>query len=219
MNIFLSIFKKLTALFAGSSGQELPEYSQIRATYKYNIKDAILGYLVDEKTNPVKYRNQMKKAMTGAFSNAFRRGYLDAGGDLAKMTGADHAWIGNKQTTEMSYIDQLFDRLKELKKEEPDQDNIHEVDDRSEGYAETLDGVYAEGRLRGNRKIMLTFEGEDGEESCKTCKKWKGKRHSADFWIKRGLIPGQPGNQNFECHGFNCLHILVDDDGNIWAGH
>jgi len=37
----------------------------------------------------------------------------------------------------------------------------------------------------------------------------KGKRHRRSWFIEHGLVPGQPGNQNFECQGFNCRHVLV----------
>jgi hypothetical protein len=218
-DIFKVIFAKINAMFAGNMTPDLLPYNQIRSIYKYQIQNAILGFLIDDANNPTKYANEMKKAMVQSFSEAFDRGYADAGGDTKEMEQADHTWVGNKQTTEIGFIGQLFDRLKELKKEEPDEDNTSEVDDRAEGYATTLDGVYAEGRLRGNKNIMLTFDGDDGQESCKDCQKWKGKRHSAKFWIKRGLIPGQPGNQNFACRGYNCEHYLFDDNGEIWAGH
>jgi hypothetical protein len=41
---------------------------------------------------------------------------MDAGSEPTEESQADHAWVGNKQTTEMGFIDQLFDRLKRIKK-------------------------------------------------------------------------------------------------------
>ena len=198
---------------------EAGDYYTVRSKYKYEIKTAILEYLISDGGSVAGPKNQMKQAMVEAFGNAFDSGYEDGGGDVKEMRSGDSDWVANKQTTELGFIDQLFDRLREIKKEDPDEDNTAEVDDRSESYASTLDGVYAEGKLRGSGNVMLTFEGEDGEESCKECRKWKGKRHAASFWIIRGLIPGQPGNVNFSCRGYNCQHYLFDDKGEIWAGH
>lgn len=199
---------------------ELPsDIVTIRRTYYDEIRYAILEWLVTDSTNTFKYVNRMKKAMSIGFSNAFDRGYLDGGGQLGDQTEEDSQWLSNKKAAERVFIEQLWERLRELKKEEPDEDNSVEIDARAEGYAATLDGVYAEGKLRGSKNVMLTFDGEDGEESCRECRKWKGKRHAASFWVKRGLIPGQPGNQNFSCRGYNCRHYLYDDSGNIWAGH
>ena len=212
-----NLVKRLVDAFTHSF--EAGDYYSIRSKYKYEVKNSILEYLISDSTNIAKPKNQMKQAMVEAFGNAFDSGYVDGGGDVDEMNSSDQSWIANKQQTEFGFIDQLFERLKELKKEEPDEDNTSEVEDRSEGYANTLDGVYAEGKLRGAKNIMLTFGGDDGQESCPTCSKWKGKRHSTSFWVKRGLIPGQPGNQSFACRGYNCKHILFDDKGEIWAGH
>ena len=212
-----NLVKRLVDAFTHSF--EAGDYYSIRSKYKYEVKNAILEYLISDSTNIAKPKNNMKQAMVEAFGNAFDSGYVDGGGDIREMNDSDKIWIANKQQTEFGFIDQLFERLKELKKEEPDEDNTSEVEDRSEGYANTLDGVYAEGKLRGAKNIMLTFDGDDGEESCSTCRKWKGKRHSVSFWVKRSLIPGQPGNQSFACRGYNCKHYLYDDKGEIWAGH
>ena len=215
----MNIFKRFLAFVRGVSLEDPGPYSSIRAVYKYEVKNAILGYLVDDSTNPVKYRNQMAKAMVTAFKDAFDRGYIDGGGSTSEMEQSDRDWVYSKQITERGFINQLFDRLKELKKEEPDEDNTGEADARSESYSTTLDGVYSEGVLRGNKNQMLTFDGDDGEESCPECRKLKGKRHSSKWWVNRGLIPGQPGNQNYTCRGYNCHHYLYNDSGEIIVGH
>lgn len=214
----MSLVSRLVKAIMRKVDLEAGDYYSIRSKYKYIIKNSILEYLISNGSvaGP---KNQMKQAMVEAFGNAFDSGYTDGGGDIKEMSEDDNSWLNNRQTIELGYIDSLFDRLRELKNEAPDDDNTSEVDDRSEGYANTLDGIYAEGKLRGSKNIMLTFGGDDGHESCKTCSKWKGKRHSTSFWVKRGLIPGQPGNQSFACHGYNCKHILFDDKGEIWAGH
>ena len=226
--IFKAVFAKLNSMFAGAAKSDLLPYPQTRAIYKYQVQNIILGYLIEGSNNTFNYVSDFKKAMGAAFSDAFGRGYIDGGGDPQEMREDDAAWLANKKQTERGFIDQLFTRLKELKKSSKAEDQTQteyladvdaEVDARTNGYTNTLDGVYAEGRLRGAGNIMLTFDGDDGEESCKTCRKWKGKRHAASFWIIRGLIPGQPGNQNFECCGYNCKHYLFDDKGEIWAGH
>jgi hypothetical protein len=87
---------------------------------------------------------------------------------------------------------------------------------RAEGYANRLDGLYAEAKTRAAGNKMLTFDGSDGKESCPECKKMKGKRHRAKWWVENGLIPG-PGNTNYTCNGFNCEHRLYDDEGNEWT--
>jgi hypothetical protein len=194
------------------------DYAPIRSAYKMEIGGYILEYLLTEKVKVSKYKNGFKRAIREAFVSAFEQGFFDGGGELP-YTGDDNAWLVAKQTAEDGYVDLLFQQLKELKTD-PDlttADFQAEADRRAEGYAKTLDGVYAEGKLRGGKDVMLTFGGDDGEESCKTCQRWKGKRHKASFWIKRGLIPHQPGNTNFDCGGYNCQHFLFTDKGEVWT--
>jgi len=42
--------------------------------------------------------------------------------------------------------------------------------------------------------MYLTYNGEDGEESCRQCQKYKGQRHKKSWWESRGLL-GRNGNE------------------------
>ena len=85
----------------------------------------------------------------------------------------------------------------------------------ADAYARTLDGVLAEGRLRGAKNKMLTMVGTDGKVSCSDCQRLKGQRYSARKWIRLG-IPGVPGN-GYECQGHRCRHYLETDEGERWT--
>ena len=116
-------------------------------------------------------------------------------------------------------MDMLFQQLKELKAlAKIDGYQILEgvAEQRAEGYARTLDGIYSEGKIRGAKNKMLTFGGDDGEESCKTCQKYKGQRHRASWWVKRDLIIYR-GNMNYECGCWQCQHYFFDDSGNVYT--
>lgn len=63
--------------------------------------------------------------------------------------------------------------------------------------------------------IMLTFDGDDGAESCDDCQRYKGQRHKRDWWARRGLLE-RNGNLNYECGRWdNCHHSFFDNDGKI----
>jgi hypothetical protein len=64
-------FKKVAARFGGNATADILPNNQIRTIYKWEIKNAILGFLIDESTNPTKYRNDMKKSMVESFAAAF----------------------------------------------------------------------------------------------------------------------------------------------------
>lgn len=197
----------------------LGEYSVLRSAYQSDVSGQILEYLMTEKAKVTKFKNAFKRAITETFPDAFYLGFADAGGgsreDVAKD---DDAWLTAKMNAEYGFVDMLFQQLASLRSDADttEADYQAEAERRAAGYAKTLDGVYNEGRMRGAKDKMLTFGGEDGEESCRTCKKWKGKRHKASFWIKRGLTIYR-GNTNFECGCFQCQHFYFDDDGNLWT--
>jgi len=117
------------------------------------------------------------------------------------------------------FVEELFQRLKDLKKQVAEEGAgilSGVANKRSEGYARALDGVYSEGKIRGAKNIMLTFGGPDGNESCKTCQKLKGKRHRASWWKNHGLTIYR-GNDNYECGCWQCEHFLFDDKGNVYT--
>jgi hypothetical protein len=209
----LVVGKALTELSIG-------DYAPIREEYRLNVWAAITDYLFTEDARVTRFKNSMKKAMTTAFHDAFSQGIQDGGGDyLNDPDPADVEWLAAKQAAEFGYIDSLFLQLKSLKSEAKEDPTATEgeAERRAEGYARTLDGIYSEGKIRGAKNIMLTFGGEDGYESCPECQKMKGKRHKASWWIKRNLVPGQPGNESYSCKGYNCRHFLYDDKGNVWT--
>jgi len=108
----------------------------------------------------------------------------------------------------------MFIALKDLRGTvDPDE----EATRRADGYTDTLGAVYGEGKLRGDKNKMYTFVGDDGEESCATCQRLKGKRMKAKKIIADGMIP-RPGNEHFDCKGYKCQHYWEDDDGNQLEG-
>jgi hypothetical protein len=58
-------------------------------------------------------------------------------------------------------------------KKEGDFDAIHEAYATADGYAKTLDRIYNEFKVAAGGTTMLTFVGEDGQESCADCRKYK----------------------------------------------
>jgi hypothetical protein len=188
----------------------LGDYAQTRFEYSATIQGIVREYLYSDNVRITRFRNDFKKAILQAFYPAFELGLSDGGGE-PPATGDDLDWINAKAEAEFGYTDSLFQYLKELKqqaREEGLEILSGVAEEKGEGYARTLDGVYSEGKIRGAKNQVLEFTGPDGNESCPTCQRLKGKRHKASWWIGHGLVPGQPGNGSFECHGYNCKHYL-----------
>lgn len=190
------------------------DYAPIRAGYEIEIAGIISEYCSTPGAKVSRFKNQFKRAIQESFYPAFEQGLIDGGGE-APAQGDDLDWINAKAEEEWGNVDMLFQQLKEAKTEDGF-DAGAEASRRAASYAKTLDGVYNQGRLRGAKNKMLTFGGEDGQESCATCQKLKGQRHRASWWVKKGLTIFR-GNANYECGCWNCQHYFYDDDGNLFT--
>jgi len=202
------------------------DYAGIREGYYGVIVDALIRYLTGE-AGRLQAKNFVKKEMLTAFTDAFETGWVETGGDPYEPEPEDSEWLTTRMNQELAYIDGLFVTMSAMLSDTEEPLTLSDIDQyaeaRASGYAATLDGVYAQGKLRGKKNVMLTFGGPDGspDNICQknggTCVKLKDKRHRAKWWIGHDLIPG-PGNENYDCGGYNCQHYLEDDSGNRWAG-
>lgn len=192
------------------------DYSALRSQYWETIYLACLSYLVQSEARSTSFKADVGRAVVEAFPDAFGAGYTVNGEQPIEPD--DDAWLTARITAEVGHVDLLFQNLKVVK-DEPVAPSIYveEANKRADGYAQTLDAVFAEGRLRGARNVMLTLDGVDGQESCRDCQRLKGQRHRAKWWAEKGLIPGQPGNENYECRGYHCQHRLYTDGGEVWT--
>lgn len=71
---------------------------------------------------------------------------------------------------------------------------------------------YYAGYESAKANAMMEFAGDDGEESCSTCKRLKGQRHRLKDWKRKQLRP-QVDTENFICGGWKCSHILIPTTG------
>lgn len=72
--------------------------------------------------------------------------------------------------------------------------------------------AYYDGITSAKGNQMLEFTGEDGDESCDTCRSLKGQRHTARQWQRKKLRP-QVDTTSFICGGWKCKHILTPTTG------
>lgn len=87
--------------------------------------------------------------------------------------------------------------------------------DRVPLWIDSLRNFGEAGKLAELGNIMLTFDGDDGEESCDDCQRYKGQRHRRNWWAKRGLLE-RNGNDNYECGRWsNCHHDFRNDKGEV----
>lgn len=180
----------------------------ISATYNNEIVSSLTTYF--EGGNVTTPRNQFKRAMVEAFGAAFDLGWADGGGEGVPDSDA-LAWFNARVDQEFGYIEMLFVEAKELRRD-TEFDSFAWTTQRADGYTRTLREIYNAGFLRATKDQMVTFEGDDGEKPCDTCKKLKGARHKISWFVKRNYIP--PHGTGLDCaKGGHCRHYLVNDKG------
>lgn len=189
----------------------LGEYSKIRGEYWAEIYDATFTYL-REDVGITAFKNPIKRAINIAYSATGELAWADGGAEPPLSDDAS-SFVESMRAAELGFIEGTAARIRLLKKSgefEP----THEAFVIADGYAKTLDSLYASIKVMAAGSKMLTFVGDDGINTCSDCAKYKNKRHKASWWVEHNAIPP---NRDFECHGYKCQHILVDDNGNLFT--
>jgi hypothetical protein len=177
-------------------------YDGIRYLMSAAVFDAVEGYL-SGGGNITTYKAAMATAVAQAYVEAADAGYEEGGGELP-LDADTAAWARAQLDAQLAYVDGLFETLKDLRKED-DVDASGEAERRADGWARSLDAFYAGALMRGSENITLEFGGSDGKESCKDCQRMMGKRHKISYILAHNLMPA-PGNDTFECKGYECNH-------------
>ena len=186
------------------------------AKYKDDYKKAIIAAILLYPVDPSAAELAFDFAMATAMANIFLSAWVDGGGNLP-VNHDSSVWLSKREEQERKYVAGLFVSLALLMKR-PDFDIQTWAETRADGYVATSAGIYTIGFFRakvasGHGEELATFDGDDGNESCETCKKWKGKTMPINFWIENDLVP-YPGNTNLECGGWRCMHSVFDKNGN-----
>lgn len=162
---------------------------------------------------------QMRELIRGMAASVYFEGMAEGGVDQSEADDSDYQVIADWIQTQLPSVRSL---AKDAEAAGPaghaNQDARNAVYARVDLWLVAMRDLGSQGRLRAQKNAMLTFTGPDGMESCKTCQKYKGQRHRANWWVSRGLVPSI-GNEMFECGGWKCQHYLQSDTGQRFAGN
>jgi hypothetical protein len=196
------------ALTTRSIKADAEDLASISAAYH----DEITGVLIDyfgggSVTAP---RNEFNRATLDAFNVSFDAGWVDGGQELPIDEDA-LSWINARIEQEFGYIAMLFEQAKQLRKDK-EFDYFAWITERADGYVRTLREIFNTGKLMAMKDQMVTFDGDDGAESCPDCQKLKGKRKKISWFVNHDYVP--PFGVGLECHpGRRCQHGLFNDKG------
>lgn len=187
------------------------DWSVVQADYRNRLFEALMGYAGG--TRVTAHKNAFRQAVAEDVPAAFYSGYVEAGGEDTEAE--DEKELTRLLNAQLEFVDGVFDWVKEQREAETITEPA--ITARVDTWVGTLSSIYAEGKARGDANQMLTFQGDDGAESCPDCQKLKGKRHSAGYWRKKGLL-ARNGNPNFECGRWDaCAHDYYTDAGVLWS--
>jgi hypothetical protein len=180
----------------------------VSAAYHDAITAALLTFF--EGGSVTAPRNAFKRAAVEALGDGFDLGYSEAGGELP-IDGDALDWLNARIEQEMAYIGQLFQQVKELRKEE-DTDPLAWVSSKADAYAASCRETFNAGKMYGSKNMMLLWQYGDADH-CATCEKLNGQKHRATWYLARNYIPRKPG-ASMDCGGYRCKCTLLDKDGN-----
>ena len=174
----------------------------IEAEYSQTLTEIMTAYLESERPITA-FRYEMRRAANDAMTLAGYAGYADGGGSGA-LPDKVVSWIGQRIDSEMAFINDVFSKLKELRKQGTPEEGQAFIGARAEGYTASLQGVYNFAKMQSGTGVMGVWRLGATEEHCDTCAWLNGKVERLQWFVDNKYIPRQAGSQTLDCGGWRC---------------
>lgn len=153
-------------------------------------------------------RTQLEGELLDNLSASATKSFIDGmrtGGENGMPSLAEQEQIQGFLVDQIDYIDSLAASVSD------GTIGAAAVNDRAAMWVtKSLQTMYYAGLASANPDIMMEFGGSDGEESCDTCQRLKGQRHTLAEWQDAHLVPGvMDSTDQYICGGFKCKHTLT----------
>lgn len=150
---------------------------------------------------------QQMDALLGEYIRAAYMAGLEQGGvEADEADAADRRAIRELHAAQYSYVDGFAEAVMAARSEDELRPRI---DERVIMWSKSVRAAGNAGLNSAAANQVVIFSGKNGEENCATCAGLMGARHRRSWFVERGLVPGIPGNDNYDCKGFNCEHFLA----------
>lgn len=177
----------------------------IVTAFKRDLKQMVRSYCRGGST-PTLLVGDLRDVVSSAVADAFYAG-LASGGISATDAGVDESQRADDLVLDqLEHVEKFADAVADAC---GDRDAVAAINARVELWARSVQAAGEAGVNMALANEMVEFGGEDGDEICPTCERLKGQRHRRKWFEEHGLVPGQPGNENFECGGYRCQHKLI----------
>lgn len=138
---------------------------------------------------------------------AIVEGKLEGGVDEADLTRGEESWFMGWLSDQSKFVSAYTERISRRGVTSAElQDSL------GKWVRKSLEAAYSFGIRMAGENGMYEFVGDDGLESCPTCKRLKGQRHRYKVWYDARLRPGVD-THNYDCGGWNCKHKLIKVSG------
>lgn len=160
-----------------------------------------LGFLSDDSILAA-----MRRLVKQAVEDAYFEGLAEGGVEPEEMDEEDAANIDQLALAQKEYITDFVRAVREAKNDRALQRDI--LDNRIEMWTASITAAGVAGLNNAKRNEMVIFEGDDGDESCADCQRYKREPHRRKWFAGKNLLPATPGSA-LECGGFRCQHRLA----------
>lgn len=176
------------------------EIADTRADFEREF-NALLGEARDDSTNRRSYSIRLRDLLRRAGKAAYEDG-LQAGGVSDGLDSTDSAVYARLLAQQSAFVSGFSETLFA--------DGISDgaADGKAQLWAnKSLEVFYYAGLASSDINGTYQFVGDDGLESCVTCRSLKNSKHRLRWWVNQKLRP-RVDTANFVCKGFRCQHRL-----------
>lgn len=152
------------------------------------------------------FASQMDDLLATSIRASYLEGLAEGGVDESEMDKADEQAIRDMTAAQKEYVDGFAQAVMEAKSEA---DLRPQIDNRVIMWSKSIRAAAMAGVNSAKANEVVIFSGQNGKENCDTCQSLMGARHRRSWFADRGLVPGVPGNLNYDCGGWNCEHFLA----------
>jgi hypothetical protein len=178
--------------------QLVKDFDATRAAFTSNLADLLQGAMSDEVSR--RRAGVVMRALLNTSGKAARNDGLVEGGVTTGLSeddlNAHMVWLAEQSQYVTNFLSDAYKNgLSEA-----------QISQHVELWAnKSLQGAFYEGALSADRDGLYEFYGDDGKESCATCKGLKGTVMRMSEWTEKQLRPGLD-TENYDCGGWQCQH-------------
>lgn len=180
--------------------QLVKDFDATRQAFVANLRDLIRGSVDDEINR--RRAGTVMRGMLNTAGRAARNDGLKEGGVNTGLSDADlnahTVWLAETSGQVTDFLNSVYKNgLSDA-----------QIDQHASMWAnKSLQLAYFEGLESAASDGVFEFFGDDGKESCTTCRSLKGRKMRMSEWAEQKLRPGVD-TESYECGGWACSHGL-----------